>query len=50
MNDILDARELRANIRQMWLNQGTESLIQVKANIPGDHKNIAEAYIIVRFF
>ncbi len=50
MNEILTARENR-HIRIAELQETFRlPLICVKANIPGDHKNISEAYLLVRLF
>lgn len=50
MNEILESRENR-HIRIQELQETFRlSLISIKANIPGDHKNISEAYLLVRLF
>ena len=48
--NLLDAREIRAKTIDSWLKQGHSCLVSIHANIPGEQKNIFEAYIIVRFF
>lgn len=47
---ILDAREHRAKQIESWLHLGYDVLVSIHANIPAEHKNIKEAYIVVRFF
>ncbi len=50
MNDILTARENR-HIRIEELQDTFRlPMICIKSNIPGDHKNINEAYLLVRLF
>lgn len=49
-DELLAARETRAKTIDSWLLQGHMCLVSIHANIPGEHKNIPEAYVIVRFF
>lgn len=49
-DDLLSARETRSKTIDSWLKQGHSCLVSIRANIPGEHKNISEAYVIVRFF
>lgn len=49
MNKILDARENKAEQIKALFKQNT-TMISIKANIPGEDKNISEAHLLVRLF
>ncbi len=46
---ILDSREKRASIIKSRLASG-DSVVSLRANIPGENKNIIEAYILINLF
>ncbi len=49
MNKILDAREQKAKQIKAFYKKDT-IMISIKANIPGENKNLSEAHLLVRLF
>lgn len=47
---ILAAREQRAKTIELWLHQGHELVLSIRANMPTELRESHEAYVVVRFF
>ncbi|OHE25214.1 MAG: holo-ACP synthase CitX, partial [Tenericutes bacterium GWA2_35_7] len=47
---ILAAREQRAKTIELWLHQGHELVLSIRANMPTELRESHEAYLVVRFF
>ncbi|RJX26953.1 MAG: hypothetical protein C4537_01555 [Acholeplasma sp.] len=50
MNPILLGREARAYMIDLWLKDKNLLVLSIHANIPGDTKNLSEAFLLVHFF
>ena len=50
MDPILFGREERARMIHLWVSEHSGAVLSIHANIPGDNKNLNEAFLLVRFF